>query len=326
MASIVDDFSWLVGSDLDTNTNGERLWPAVTSAQASLQNGGAGNVRLRPGGGARNRHPTALDSIDHEASCVFTAFGLADDEFGGPAVRMNDSTATYYNVSCDGTMIGVEKYVEGTYDDTFAESFNNYVPVTVTEGDRVKLRVSGTNPVVLQVYINDVLVTALGTDGIVSDSEPDRIQSGNYVGLFGFSATSNQTMRMDDFAAADLSSGSGEEITGSGAVTAPVVTVSGSGAVGVPLTTATVNGTLIDKNGDPVEASGITVEMWEDVTNPVGAPDQTLTNQSSDSSGNFSWEFAIGGLTGTEDVFVRYIIPADPPTQFGAGVFTPTYG
>jgi hypothetical protein len=141
--------------------------------------------------------------------------------------------------------------------------------------------------------------------------------------------------------------GGGSAVTGTGAATAPVVTSSGAGAIGrvgsgslsvviatvagsgtveTPFTTVTVNGVLIDENGDPVEATGITVEMWEDVTSPVGAPDQTLTAQVSDAGGNFSWQFTIGGLTGTEDVFVRYIIPASPPTQFGAGVFTPTYG
>ncbi|HEY0939378.1 MAG TPA: hypothetical protein VGE08_04700 [Steroidobacter sp.] len=90
----------------------------------------------------------------------------------------------------------------------------------------------------------------------------------------------------------------------------------------------TVNsGTLIDENGDPVEASGITVEMFEDVTSSFGEPDQTLTDQSSDASGNFSWEFSIGELTGTEAVFVRYteLNPGNPPARFGAGVFTPTY-
>ena len=91
-------------------------------------------------------------------------------------------------------------------------------------------------------------------------------------------------------------------------------------------TTLTLTGTLINGASVPVaNATNIVVELWENVSNPTGTPDQTITGQTTDASGNFSWQFDIGGLTGTEDVFAKYIILGSPPTQFGMGVFTPDY-
>jgi hypothetical protein len=199
MASISEDFNGFVTVDLDSNLT-PQPWPSVPAGSPSLRHV-SGQVALRGNFGTRNRHPTPLDSIDQRASVEYVAFNSAADlEFAGPAVRMNATTATYYNLVSDSTIVGIEKYVNGVY----IEAFATYVSRAIAPGDRLELRVTGTNPVLLSAYHNGSLITGLGTVGTVSDAAPDRIVAGNYVGLFGLSFTATEQLRMDNLQAQDL--------------------------------------------------------------------------------------------------------------------------
>lgn len=211
MASLIEDFNSFVALDLDSGSN-PQPWPTVPAGGLSMHHV-SGEVRIRTEAVTRNRHPTPLDTLDQRVSIEYRAFDAGELEFGGPAARFVTDAATWYNIACNGVIIGVEKYVAGTYDETFATSFTNYVTHAVSVGDRLELRVSGTDPVLLQVYHNDVLVAALGTSGTITDAAGNRIVTGNYVGLFGYSETTNQTFAMDNFAAEDEGAGENFSLT-----------------------------------------------------------------------------------------------------------------
>lgn len=200
MASISETFDGFVGEELSSFTNLPAPWPAVRADQASLRHVSQ-HAASRPLADAigRNRHPTPLDTADMIARVQYVVVG--SNEYFGVAVRMNDTNGDHYNIVCNGTDIGVEKYTEaGGYD----EDFSVYISRTVSNGDYLSLAVSGTDPVLLYVEHNDVLVTSFGVDGIISDSAPNRIVSGNYAGLFCYNETGDQIARLKNFSAQDL--------------------------------------------------------------------------------------------------------------------------
>lgn len=156
-------------------------------------------------GVAARRYPGLCDSVTQYARFTLEVLS-AEDETLGVIVRANGD-GTFYNLTVNGGLIGIEKYMAGAYT-SIGDGSGQYFSTTNVAGDVFELRVvtNGSN-VELRAYKNSALVAGLGSSGVLLDSSG--ITDGSYVGLFGFCNTTTSAIRGDDWQGGDYSIGGG---------------------------------------------------------------------------------------------------------------------
>lgn len=118
-----------------------------------------------------------------------------DDGSGGtigPSVRNQGGTGDYYGVYSDGTTGYLFRVNSGSY-----TTLDNSISSWSTD-DEIRLEISGY---VLQVFINDVLDTSVGTAGSYEDTSGDKL-SGGYAGVCSYASTS--AIRIQDWEGGEL--------------------------------------------------------------------------------------------------------------------------
>lgn len=123
-----------------------------------------------------------------------------------------------------------------------------------------EMEITGTNPVVIEVFRNGVSV------GSVNDSDATRIQVGSMAGIGGFTAGGSPSdVRMDNFTFADAGAGGGT----AGADTLPVARAIAHTGVTVDVT---VSSTLTETGGgETVTHTGVAVDLAVAATTAPGA-------------------------------------------------------
>lgn len=200
-----------------------------------------------------------------------------------------DATLAAYTVYCsDGSDSAIARITSGTATDLKA------ITLSLSASDKLKIRATGTNPVVVSVYKNSVLVDSY------SDSSASRIASGKpAIGGYSNSILTTYQPVFDDATGGDVSGGTDATVT----PTPAALTLNGRTPGTNSFQNVRIREVLVSASGQPVgNASNITLLVWYG-GRCRGAPDVSLTGQTTDANGTTSWSIATGTLGYQDPIF-----------------------